>query len=54
MVQSHVLKTDLFHQIFKTVSILPNAALYPVDYLCVQLAIAGQAHIIFKHNLQLK
>lgn len=35
------LKTNLFHEIFQAVSILPDAALYPVDYLCVQFAVAG-------------
>lgn len=46
-------KTNLFHQLFQTVSILPDATLHPVDYLCIQFAIAGQANIIFKHYLQL-
>lgn len=47
-------KTNLFHELLQAVSILPDATLHPVDYLCIQLAIAGQAHIIFKHYLQLE
>ena len=47
-------KTNLFHQLFQGVSILPDAALHPVDYLCVQFAIAGQADVVFKHHLQLE
>lgn len=47
-------KTNLFHQLFQSVSILPDATLHPVDYLCIQFAIAGQANIIFKHYLQLE
>lgn len=46
-------KTNLFHQLLQTVSILPDATLHPVDYLCIQFAIAGQANVIFQHYLQL-
>lgn len=39
--------TDLLHESFQLVSILPEAALHPAEHLGVELAVAGQSQVVF-------
>lgn len=39
--------TDLLHQSFQLVTVLPQATLHPVENLGVELAIAGQGQVVF-------
>lgn len=45
--RDRILYTDLLHQSFQLVSVLPEAPLDPVEHLGVELAIAGQSQAVF-------
>lgn len=51
---AHLPSAHLLHQGLQAAAVLPDAALHPVDYLCVHFAVAGQADIVFEEHLQLQ